>query len=258
MNLTDSDLLRCQMGAPIFLDDICAIYPATLREIVLEGYENFQKYLGIITTEKPTDAHADNELSQLLNELSDFQYLIMMATIDLETNQLLKSAFRFFTHEEIIISLNPPQIVLGPLEEKHIIDEGKYADFKSIIRKMYFLDIEGDEIIINDDDDPYTKRIKMDLRKARELRRKAAAAKAMREKTNLKFSDLIGSLTLNNCNLNIANVWDITYYSFHDQLKRMGWRDQFDINQKAALAGAKIDKSDLKHWMRSMANSDES
>ena len=219
MNLTDSDLLRCQMGAPIFLDDICAIYPATLREIVLEGYENFQKYLGIITTEKPTDAHADNELSQLLNELSDFQYLIMMATIDLETNQLLKSAFRFFTHEEIIISLNPPQIVLGPLEEKHIIDEGKYADFKSI---------------------------------------KAAAAKAMREKTNLKFSDLIGSLTLNNCNLNIANVWDITYYSFHDQLKRMGWRDQFDINQKAALAGAKIDKSDLKHWMRSMANSDES
>jgi len=41
----------------------------------------------------------------------------------------------------------------------------------------------------------------------------------------MKLSDLIGSMTINDCGLNISNVWNITYYAFHDQLKRMGWRD---------------------------------
>jgi hypothetical protein len=37
----------------------------------------------------------------------------------------------------------------------------------------------------------------------------------------------------------------------------MGWRDQFDINNRAALAWAKIKKQDLKHWMRSIANNEK-
>jgi len=36
------------------LEDICAVYPVTIGEIVDEGYDNFQKYLGILTAEKPT------------------------------------------------------------------------------------------------------------------------------------------------------------------------------------------------------------
>jgi hypothetical protein len=30
MNLTDSDTLKFLRGSPVLLDDICAIYPATL------------------------------------------------------------------------------------------------------------------------------------------------------------------------------------------------------------------------------------
>ena len=88
--------------------------------------------------------------------------------------------------------------------------------------------------------------------------RKAKAKQAAREKSDLKLSDLIGSITINNCGLNMTNIWNITYYAFHDQLKRMGWRDQFNINNQAALAGAKLKKSQLKHWMRSLANSEKS
>jgi len=40
-------------------------------------------------------------------------------------------------------------------------------------------------------------------------------------------------------------------------MKRMGWRDQFDINNKAALAGAKMTKKQLKHWMRSINSNDD-
>ena len=65
----------------------------------------------------------------------------------------------------------------------------------------------------------------MKMRANREKVRRAKAKKASQEKTDMQLSDLIASLTLNDCGLNIHNIWDITYYAFHDQLKRMGWRD---------------------------------
>ena len=259
MNLTDNETLKFLKGSPVLLDDICAIYPATLGQIVDEGYDNFQKYLGIVTMEKPITKITDGEeMAKLLETLTDFQYLLLMCQLDLQMNLALKGAFRFFTHSEATISLDPAQIILGPLEEKHILSEAKFYDFQRIIRRMYFLEQEGDEIIIYENDPLPTKRLKMQMRANREKVRRAKAKKAQQEKTDMKLSDLIGSMTINDCGLNMANIWDITYYAFHDQLKRMGWRDQFNINQKAALAGAKIKKSQLKHWMRSIASSDKS
>ena len=257
MNLTDNEVLKFLKGGPVFIDDICAVYSCTLGEIIDVGYEKFQKYLGILTASKPTDTMGDSELKELLDSLSDFQYLLLMTTMDPTVNSLIKAAFRFFTHSQATIMLDPPQIIIGPVEEKHILDEQHFYDFQQLLRRMYFIEQEGEEIIISEDDDPITKSIKMKMRASREKVRKAKAAKAAREKSDLKFSDLIGSMTINDCGLNIHNIWDITYYAFHDQLKRMGWRDQFNINQKAALAGAKINKSQLKHWMRSIASADK-
>ena len=259
MNLTDNETLKFQRGAPVLLDDICAIFPVTLGEIVDEGYDNFQKYLSVLTAEKPMPKRDDDpELVKLLEQLTDFQYILMMTQIDLEANQVIKRAFKFFTHEDASFSLDPAQIVLGPLEEKHLLTEDKFYDFQRILRRMYFLEVEGEEIIIYDNDPPATKRLKMQMRANREKVRKAKAAQMRQEGTDLKLSDLIGSITINNCGLNMSNIWDITYYAFHDQLKRMGWRDQFNINNQAALAGAKLKKSQLKHWMRSIASSDKS
>ena len=259
MNLTDADTLKFQKGTPILFDDICAIYPVTLGTIVDEGYDNFQKYLSILTSNKPTTKHDnDDELSQLMDSLTDFQYILLIAQLDPDINTLLKNAFRFFTHEEVIFLLDPAQIVLGPIDEKHIMNERSFYDFQQILRRMYFLEVEGEEIIIYEDDLPQTKQLKLKMRENREKVRRAKAKQNSQNGSDLKMSDLIGSMTINNCGLNILNIWDITYYAFYDQLKRMGWRDQFNINQKAALAGAKINKSQLKHWMRSIANSDKS
>ena len=258
MNLTDNEILKFQKGSPILLDDICAIYPATLGQIVDEGYDNFQKYLSLLTSEKPIPTNQDGELKAMLETITDFQYLLLVASMDMQANTLLKRAFRFFTHSEATISLDPAQIIIGPLEEKHLLTEDKFYDFQRILKRMYFLEQEGEEIIIYPDDPPATKKLKMQMRTNRERVRRAKAKKAAQDKSDLKFSDLIGSMALNDCGLNMTNIWDITYYAFHDQLKRMGWRDQFNINQKAALAGAKIKKSQLKHWMRSIADSDKS
>ena len=258
MNLTDDEVLKFQKGTPVFLDDICAIYSLTVGEIVDIGYSNFQKYLGILISTKPEiKSGEDSEMAELLKNLTDFQYLLLMASLDPDINQTLKEAIRVFTHEEeVFFSLDPAQIVLGPLEEKHLLTEDKFYDFQRILKRAYFIEVEGEEIIINEDDPPEVRELKQKMRRNREQLALAKAKKASRERSDLKLSDLIGSMAINNCNLNMKNIWNITYYAFHDQLKRMGWRDQFNINNRAALAGAKLKKSQLKHWMRSIANSD--
>ena len=259
MNLTDNETLKFLRGTPVFVGDICAVYPAKMGEIIDLGYDKFQQYLSILTTTKPVGSHGeDKELGQLMEELTDFQFILFMASIDAQMNREMKDGFRFFTHEDITISLDPPAIYVGPLEQKRIFNEVLFYDFQQLLRRMYFMEVEGEEIIIYPDDLPATKKLKLKMRENREKVRRAKAKKNSQEKgSDMKLSDLIGSMTINDCGLNIINIWDITYYAFHDQLKRMGWRDQFNINQKAALAGAKINKSQLKHWMRSIANSDK-
>ena len=260
MNLTDADVLKFQMGSPILLDDICAIYCATLREIVSVGYDKFHSYLGVMTATKPTPSEIKNpQIEEIIKDLSDFEYIVLMCVTDPLTMEAFRGACRLFLHEnQILFSLDPAQIIIGPPEDKHILTEGKFYELQNVLRRMYFLEVEGEEIIIYDDDPPAVKRLKMQMRANREKVRRAKAKKAAQEKSSLAFSDLIGSLTLANCGLNMLNIWDITYYAFHDQLKRMGWRDQFNINNQAALAGAKLKKSQLKHWMRSIADSDKS
>jgi hypothetical protein len=81
---------------------------------------------------------------------------------------------------------------------------------------MYFLESDEEEIIIYEDDPEITKKLKMQKRERQEKLRRAKAKEAKKNGTDLKFSDLIASLTLNNCGLNIHNIWDITYYAFHD------------------------------------------
>lgn len=257
MNLTDAEILKFQRGSPVLLEDICAVYCATVGEIVDLGYDIFQMYLSAITAVKPSlkNKEMDDEVKTVLNDLTDFQYILMLTAIDKEANELLKNAFRFFCHEEVSFSLDPAQIIIGPIEEKHILIEDKFYDLQRIIKRMYFLEQEGEEIIISKSDSQAVKNLKKQMRENREKLRIAKAKKAAQEGTDLKFSDLIGSITINNCGLNMENIWNVTYYALQDQLKRMGWRDQYDINNKAALAGAKIQKSQLKHWMRSITNS---
>ena len=252
MTLTDDFTLKCMKGSPVFLDDICAIDPRKLGDIVDIGYSTFLRYINLFNMEKPSSQEVkDNELGTLLNKLDDFQYFLFMVNIDAESNQLAKNAFHFFTHEQVIFSLEQEEIIIGPPQEKHLMIAEDFYNFRKILRRMYFLDVSKDDIVIEEDDDPRVRAIK---KKLLERKKKLKKAKTKDNDSNVEFSDLIGSLTLNNCGLNMENIWNITYYAFHDQLKRMGWRDQFNINNQMALAGAKVDKEKLKHWIKSISS----
>lgn len=256
MNLTDDFILKCLFGCPVLLDDICAIFPATLKEIVQLGYEKFLRYLNIVLIEKPTDLEK-SELGDIIENLSTFEYLLLMVGMDAQMNQLVRDAFRFFTHDEIGFTFDPPQLIIGPKDEQHIMKEEDFLSFRKIIRKMYFIDDNQEEIEEKKEDNPIVARIKAQMRKNHEKLAKAKKVSKEKEDSDLNFSDLVASLAIAQCGLNIISVQDMTYYAFHDQLKRMGWRDRFNINNRAALAGAKLKKNELKHWMRPIDSKDK-
>ena len=258
MNLTDSFVLKCQLGAPVLYKDICAIYPATLRKIVTKGYDSFQKYLSVIMTEKPVLKDSPPEMKEIMKNLTDFTFFLLMTSLDADFAVEAKQAFRFFINENVIFSLEPAQIIVGPLEEKHIINEEDFYEFRRIIKRMYLLEQEGEEIIISEEDSPRLKALKQQMRENRQKLAKAKAKKKSQEKSDIKFSDLVGSVALAVPGLNMINIWDLTYYAFHDQLTRMGWKEKYEMNSRAALAGAKIKKSELSYWLKSMQNSDDS
>ena len=71
-----------------------------------------------------------------------------------------------------------------------------FYDFRKILRRMYFLDVSKDDIVIEEDDDPRVRAIK---KKLLERKKKLKKVKSKDGDSNIEFSDLIGSLTLNNC-----------------------------------------------------------
>lgn len=260
MNLTDTHIMKfLKKGSPIIIgEDVCALYCATLGEIVDIGYDTFLSYLQIMNIQKPVlEKKKHEEIEDFLDSLSDFQYLLFLTKVQPEMNEQVKMAFNFFTHENVFFSFETSEITIGPIEEKHIIREEEFNDIQQCIRRMYWLDDEhADEAVLNKNDSAKVRAMKLQMQKNRAKLAKAKA-KSSRGKSSLEFSDLIASVAAGNCGLNITNIWDVTYYAFHDQLKRMGWRERFDINNRAAMAGAKMKPKDLEYWIKSIKSDDK-
>lgn len=258
MNLTDSVILKFQKGGSILFEDLCAIKSHTLGEIVDIGYDVFRNYIKIILMEKPIiEEENKTELSNVIEELSTFQYFLMTTQIDAEINTTARDAFKFFIGENVNFSIDPSFIIIGDITENRKMDEETFYEFRRVLKRLYFIELEQDEIIINKDDSPHLKKLKKQMIKNRKRVAKAKAKNNKNSGDNIELSDLIGSITFGGCNLNMENVWNITYYSFRDQLKRMGWHEKFDINNRMAMAGAKLKKSQLNHWIRNIANAND-
>lgn len=240
-------------GIPIIYQDICLVRSPLLKEIAAEGLDKFYQYISFILINKP--AMENKELEELLSPLSDFEFLILLSQSDMNNLKLITAAFEFFTKDKPTFVASPPQIILGDPAEKRILNKDNFDGFQEMVKLACAMSNPKDDIVqFLPTDSPKVREIK---RKMIEGRKKVAKAKKKEAKKkgeggDLELSDLIGSLTIGSNSYNLTNVWDLTYYAFQDQLKRMGWHEEFNINTRASLAGAKLDKNKLSHWIKSM------
>lgn len=146
-------------------------------------------------------------------------------------------------------------IIVGDPLEKRMITKDNFYDFQTYIGFVCAMeDFMDDRIEIRDDDDPNVRRIKLQMIEGRK-KREAAKKKSQNnsdKKSDLTFTDLIASLPIGAPGYTIESVMNLSYYAFQDQLKRMNWFEEFNINTRAAMAGAKIGKDKLSHWIKTM------
>ena len=121
MNLTDNEILKFQRGGPIFLEDICAVYSVALGAIVDIGYDNFQQYLSILTATKPTDIKDNPEMKEILEQLTDFQYILLLISIDTQVQEIMEKAFNFFTHSKMQVDLENSTIILQRNNKQYVL-----------------------------------------------------------------------------------------------------------------------------------------
>ena len=246
--------MRYLHGLPVIFNDICVIHSPRLHDIATEGLDNFYQYISATQIAKPSKLE-DPEVKQLLSPLSDFEYLLLLTQMDKEDNQLIKKAFEFFTKEKVTFITNPPSIVFGPVTEKRILTKENFYNFQEEIKLACAMrDPHESTIEFLDSDSPRVRALKEQMLRGR--RERIEAKRRQRKKDSegeLELSDLIASLAIGNNAYNLINIWDLSYYAFQDQFKRMSWHEEFDINTRASLAGAKLDKNKLSHWIKTMS-----
>ena len=196
----------------------------------------------------------NEEIQKLLSPLSDFEYLVLLAQMEPENHKIISAAFQFFTDDKPIFLTQPTRVVLGDATEKRVLTKDNFTGFSELVSLACAMrDPKEDTIEFLDSDTPRVRALKEKMLKGRRDREEAKKkAKSKTDEKELELSDLIASLAIGSNTYNMSNVWDLTYYAFQDQLKRMSWREEFDINTRASLAGAKLDKNKLSHWIKSM------
>lgn len=252
MSSTDDKVLKFMCGLPVMYGDVCLVKSPFLKDIAAEGLSKFYQYLSFMTIKKPI--MENEEIQKLLSPLSDFEYLVLLAQMEPENHKIISAAFQFFTDDKPIFLTQPTRVVLGDATEKRVLTKDNFTGFSELVSLACAMrDPKEDTIEFLDSDTPRVRALKEKMLKGRRDREEAKKkAKRQSGEKELELSDLIASLAIGSNTYNMSNVWDLTYYAFQDQLKRMSWREEFDINTRASLAGAKLDKNKLSHWIKSM------
>lgn len=252
MNLIDDDKLRLLMGLPLTFKDVSLIFSPKIKDIAAIGLSNFYKDISLLLISKPSVE--DEELSKALKKLSDFEYLLFVCMAEPENKKILEQGLRLFTQESVLVVPDPGYIVIGDPKEKRVLDKDNFYEFQTYIGFACAMeDYTDDRIEFRDDDDPNVKRIKLQMLEGRKKREAAKKKQPKDNKSNIIFADLIASLPIGAPGYTLQTVSDLSYYAFQDQLKRMGWFEEFNINTRAAMAGAKIGKDKLAHWIKTMS-----
>lgn len=232
------------VGIPTEIGNICKVYPVTVREIATIGAKNFYSYLNLFTLDKED---IDEFLQQqgVEERLTPFQFTLINANEDKQYLENLEKAFKFFLHEEqITVLVDNEAIILGDINEGRVLKEEDFNTVCAIIIEQNMVNKSSAEERMNNPSDAKAAQIIKKIKEGRKIREKKSSD------SNLNFIDLVASLAAKGNGLNAINVWDLTYYAFNDQFKRMQMIEQYDNARQSILAGADPKKVKIEYWLR--------
>lgn len=235
--MSSIDRLKLLANLPIPMSDLtCFVYPASLKEIAELGIEKYFKYVNLCTITK-----VDIEKITKEKDLEPFDFIFINCAFKEEFKNDFIDALKFFVREEILFLKEIESFVIGSFEESRLLTRDNFKEFQEIIYSQNFFD----ETIKSNGENESAKIIKEKLAKSR--------AKVAKIKSNyseqIEFADLISALAIKS-SLNIFEIWNISYYTFNEQFKRMRLLEQYDTSLQSIMAGADPKKVKLEDWIK--------
>lgn len=241
----DNFSLLC--GTPIIFDEIIVKQP-TLYEIATIGEEKFFSYLNIFFLE-PEDLK-DSELVEKYKNLSKTKFLTALILSDINFLYEINSIF-MITLDNYLLTINPETIELelvkseGESIKSIILNDEKLNNICEIFIKIFCLPPIKRE--------KKKKKTKLEeiQEKLEKSRKTISKIKEKKYESNNKsnFSNYVSVVSIGNHIPISTIIKEYTVYQLINQLRRFDKYSEFNIQIKAALAGA---KQEIISWTESL------
>lgn len=239
------DELQLLYGKSLPFSNICMVNHPTLGDIAQIGTSNFYRYIYTLTLEP-------SEIEEKEVEMDTLSYLLIGASVNQEFASLVKQAFYFFTGESIVFVPEEKSIQVGNDIIGRITPEN-FGEMQHIISTMCCIEKE-------------IKHTKFKDERARQIAERIAAGQKEVERIKAKnrnnddtidLAVLVSSIAARTPGMSILNIWQTPYYAFHDLVRRTQAIEEYDTIIRAAHAGAKVSKDNIKYWIRKIPKRQE-
>lgn len=234
--MDESVKLKLLAGLPFNIDNICILKPLTLLEIASVGYDKYNLYLSNLVADV-----SDFKIPNIdLTQYSYWDILISnMYHADEEYSNMILNAMKLFLKEDIFFARCTCLFYIRNNKQYKIIDKNIFELIRNNLKIQNCVDKNDNE------------EFKPANSKAEEIRQKILKGRQkINGSNNISFEDLVSTLAANGNGLNISNIWNLTIYQFNNQFARMQMIEDYDINIRQLLAGAKKEDVQLKHYIR--------
>ena len=241
---------RVFIQEPTPFEQICKIYPPSIREVVVE--DNFSLYLRLLTiTQEELEESAKKEKQKAL---TPFEFLFNCAYNDEKLKKAIQSAFYFFIKEPINFLFEEKKIIVGDLEkvvqnidnlnQLRFLTENDYFNFQNEIRLAVGQKAIKPPVPIDPNEDPRIRRMK-------ELARKRDAIKAKQgSKDGITLTTSLVAICCMGIGITPLNIGELSYASIGPIMNTMQEKEKYDIDVRSLLAGADSKKVKPKYWIR--------
>lgn len=232
------DKMKLFAGDPLPIEDLCLVYPPTLCDIKDIGYDTFSKYLLTLTLSDKVNSKGEI--------LPAFILLYGLACQNTEDRKVILDAFKFFLREEVTLLPGMECFLIGDIKSQRLLTQDAFAILQEILLVTHHMKEPVSHIAGNEHAQSIRDKIERGQKKVAEIKRK-------QDQDNIiDLATIVSSFLAKNNTITYSELWKLPYYAFYDQFIRMQYIEEYEMNTRSALAGAKIPKSKFKSWIRAI------
>lgn len=239
------DTLALMTGIDVPIPEIqVVIHQPTCKEIALAGRESYLLGAQCLCIDKVVFSQGKS----LLGDTTNFQ--IFMAIISDE--QMKERQKDVLNALQLFFPSYSPKVLPRSLglfdkesKEMKIIDDSNFDILQAYIKDIICLSEDKDDF------NPKDKKAKEIAEKLKRGRQRIAAQKAAENGNGDMFTQYLSVITVALSSMSLKDAMELTMFQLYDLVERYSMYNAWDIDMRARMAGAKIDK-EPDNWMKNI------